>query len=44
MDTHRIRNQKDKQVEDSILLEIEQLAKRESDVNEELWNRWGVAF
>lgn len=34
-----IKNQKDAQVEASIL-EIEQLAKKESEVNEELWEKW----
>lgn len=33
-----IKNQKDAQVEASIL-EIEQLAKKESEVNEELWEK-----
>lgn len=34
-----IKNQKDAQVKASIL-EIEQLAKKESEVNEELWEKW----
>ena len=34
----RIKNQKDAQVEAPIL-EIEQLAKKESEVNEELWEK-----
>jgi hypothetical protein len=36
-----VQNQKDEQVEASVLLEIEQLAKKRIRGNEELWDKRG---